>query len=148
MEERKLQIRLDHRGGELDVTGSNGLPPGMDSQNLGLFENFDQEVFGRDLQRDEGVGLHLHVHPGGPRDALSDDLPNGRLRHQEVGGLLEVPDLLKCTGSGPVAVRGLDSVNGRTRLPEWSGGKDDWRLAVIRLNRGGLLAHHDALPTS
>ena len=108
--------------GKLDVLGHNGDTLGVDSAQVGVFEETDQVSLGGFLESHDGGALETQV----GLEVLSDltDQPlEGQLADQKLSGLLVTTDLTESDGTGPVTMGLLDSTGGGGALTGGLGGQ-------------------------
>ena len=106
----------------MDVLGHDGDTLGVDSAQVGVFEETDQVRLGGFLESHDGGALETQV----GLEVLSDltDQPlEGQLADQNLSGLLVTTDLTEIDGTGPVTMGLLDSTGGGGALTCGLGGQ-------------------------
>ena len=100
---------------QLNVLGHDRHTLGVDSAQVGIFEQTNEVGFRGFLERKDGrslkakIGLEILSN-------LANETLEGELADQQVRGLLVATDLAKSDGSGAVTVGLLDSTRGRSGL--------------------------------
>ena len=118
---------------ELDILGHDGNTLGVDSAQVGIFEESDEVSLGGFLQGQDGRSLESEVGLEVLGD-LTDQTLEGQLADQQVGRLLVTTDLTKSNSSGSVTMRLLDTSGGRGGLASSLGGE----LLTRSLSSGGF----------
>jgi hypothetical protein len=108
--------------GELKILGHDGDTLGVDSAQVGVFEQGDQVWFRRFLESQDGSALEAQIVLKVLSDFTNETL-EGELADQEVSALLETTDFTKSDSSGAVTVRLLDTTSGGGGLASGLGRK-------------------------
>merc|ERR1711976_792890 len=124
--------------GQLDILGHDCNPLGVDSAQVGVFEEANQVSFRSLLQSSDGSGLEPQVGFEVLSD-FTDKTLERQLADQQFGRFLVPTDFSKSDSSGPVTMRLFDAPGGRGRLTGCLGGQlFSGSLSSGRLS-GGLL---------
>ena len=124
--------------GQLDILGHDSHSLGMDGTQGGVFEEADEVSLRGLLQGHDSRGLEAEISLEVLGD-LTHQALEGQLPDEELSALLVTTDLTKSHGTGPVAVRLLDTSCSRGRLASSLGGQLlAWGLASSRFT-GSLL---------
>ena len=108
--------------GQLDVLGHDGDTLGVDSAQVGIFEETDQVSLRCFLESHDGGGLETQVSLEVLSD-LTDKTLEGQLADQKLGGLLVTTDLTESHGTGTIPMGLLDSTGGGGALTGSLGGQ-------------------------
>ena len=113
-----------------EILGLDGNTLGVDGSQVGVLEEGDEVSLGGLLERHDGGGLEAEIrlhtstvsvhnveHDNSDTDLevlgnLTNETLEGELANQELGRLLVAPDFTEGDGSGPEAVRLLDTSGG------------------------------------
>ena len=106
----------------MDVLGHDGDTLGMDSAQVGVFEETDEVSLRSLLEGHDGRGLETQVSLEVLGD-LTDQTLEGQLADQKFGGLLVTTDLTKSHGTGTITMGLLDSTGGGGALTGSLGGQ-------------------------
>ena len=107
---------------QLDVLGHDGDTLGMDSAEVGVFEETDQVSLGGFLQCHDGRRLEPQVCLE-VLGNLTDQALEGQLPDEELGTLLVATDLTESHGTRAVTMGLLYASRGRSRLAGGLGGQ-------------------------
>jgi hypothetical protein len=107
-EVRSLTTLTTETAGELDVLGLDGDTLGVDSAQVGVFEERDEVGLDRLLESADGGRLETEIRLE-VLGNLTDKALEGQLADEELSRLLVATDLTEGDGSGLVAVRLLDT---------------------------------------
>jgi hypothetical protein len=102
--------------GQLDVLRHDGDSLGVDSAQVGVFEESDQVSLARLLEGHDGGALETQVGLEVLSD-LADQTLEGQLADEQLGALLVATDLTQRDCAGPVTVGFLHAPGGRCALP-------------------------------
>jgi hypothetical protein len=117
-----LRTLTTDAAGKLDVFRHNGNTLGVDSAQVGVFEESNEVGFGGLLEGENRRSLEPQVTLEILGD-LPDETLEGELADEQVGGLLVPADLAKGHGSGTVPVRLLHASGGGGGLAGSLGGE-------------------------
>lgn len=108
--------------GELDVLGHDGDPLGVDSAEVGVFEETDEVSLAGLLKGHDRRALEAEIGLEVLRD-LSHEALEGQLADEELGALLVATDLSESHRPWPVAMGFLHPPGGWGALPGCLGGE-------------------------
>ena len=132
---------------KLQVLCHDGYSLGVDSTQVGVFEEADQIGFGGFLKRSNGCALETKIRLEVLSDFANKTLER-QLLDQQLSGLLVATDLTESYGTGPVPVGFLDTSCSRGGLASCLGGELlAWGLASGGL-AGGLLGTSHGEPVN
>ena len=129
---------------KLDVFGHDGDTLGVDSAQVGVFEETNEVSLGSFLESHHGRGLEAKVSLEILSDFTNQTL-EGKLADEELSALLVTTDLTESDGTRPVSVGLLDTTGGRGGLACSLGGE----LLARSLSSGGFTgsllgtSHHE-----
>ena len=107
---------------QLDVLGHNGDPLGMDSAQVGVFEEADEVSFASLLQCHDSRALEAQFCLEVLGDFTHKSL-EGKFSDQQLGALLVATDFTEGDGTWPVSMWFLDAAGGRRTFPGRLGGQ-------------------------
>ena len=108
--------------GQLDVLGHDGDTLGVDSAQVGVFEETDEVSLGSFLESHDSAGLETQVSLEILSD-LTDQTLEGQLADQELGRLLVTTDLTKSDGTRAITMGFLHTSGSGGGLPGGLGGQ-------------------------
>ena len=132
-EARCLSSFATDAASELDVLGHDGDTLGVDSAQVGVFEETNEVSLGGLLKCHHSRGLEAQIGLEVLSD-LTDQALERQLADEKLGALLVATDLTQGDGAGPVSVGLLDTSGGGGRFAGSLGGE----LLARGLASGGL----------
>ena len=111
----KLSTFATDTTGQLDVLWHDGDTLGVDSAQVGVFEETNEVSLGSFLQSHDGGRLEAEISLEVLSD-LTDEPLERKLADEELSALLVTTDLTKSDGTGPVPVGLLHSTGSRGRF--------------------------------
>ena len=111
----KSESFTSNSSGELEILGHDGDSLGVDSAQVGVFEESDEVSFGGFLEGHHSGALESQVSLVFLGD-FSDQSLEGELSQQEISGLLVLSDFSESHGSGSESVGLLDTTGGGSLL--------------------------------
>ena len=135
---RHLSALATDTPGQLDVLGHDGDTLGMDSAQVGVFEETHEVSLASLLKGHDSGALEAEVGLEVLSD-LSDQALEWQLADEELSALLVTTDLSQSDGSWPVTVRFLHTPGGGSRFPRGLGGQLLTRGLASGGFTGGLL---------
>ena len=142
-QQRELRAFTTDTTSQLDVLGHNGNPLGVDGTQVGVFEQSNKVSLRSFLKSRDGRRLEPQVSLE-LLGNLTDQTLEGQLPDQQLGGLLEPPDLTESDGTRLKTVRLLDTSRRRRGLFAGSlgGNRLTRSLSSSRLTGGLLCTSH------
>ena len=135
----KLSTFATDTTGQLDVLWHDGDTLGVDSAQVGVFEETNEVSLGSFLQSHDGGRLEAEISLEVLSD-LTDEPLERKLADEELSALLVTTDLTKSDGTGPVPVGLLHSTGSRGRFASGLGCKLLARSLSSGRFTGGLLS--------